>query len=567
MRASNMPLLSFLYRLRISRIALVLVILASVVGGLSGTALLALIHRALASHESADTKLLLAFVGLCVFAPLVGTVSRILLTRLSEEALYNLRVKLSSQIASTPLRLLEEIGAPRLLTTLTADVTAVADALANLPSFISDALIVAGCLIYLAILSWRPFVFLLGVILFSVIAVRLMRCAGDRIMERLREGVDVLYENFRSLIEGIKELKLHRARRESFLEEEFTKTAKFIRRHKVRVTAIFAVSGGLVNLLLFSTLGIFIFALPGMVNLQAEVITGYVMTTLFLLSPLSSMVGFIPEIAYANVCVKKLGELQLALISERAESHISYEPSPLHTWKSLELIGVTHSYKREGGHDDFVLGPLDLSLLPGELIFITGGNGSGKTTLAKLLAGLYLPESGEIRLNDQSVNDENREYYRQHFTAIFADFYLFKKLLGLNMADLDRQAEFYLKLLQLETKTRVKDGRLLMMNLSQGQRKRLAMLTAILENRPIYLFDEWAADQDQHFREFFYRALLPEFRRRGKTVVVISHDDRFYDVGDRVVKLEYGKLKYDMRVRDNSTKIGGPRIETFNSYQ
>jgi putative ATP-binding cassette transporter len=106
-----------------------------------------------------------------------------------------------------------------------------------------------------------------------------------------------------------------------------------------------------------------------------------------------------------------------------------------------------------------------------------------------------------------------------------------------------------------------------MMNLSQGQRKRLAMLTAILENRPIYLFDEWAADQDQHFREFFYRALLPEFRRRGKTVVVISHDDRFYDVGDRVVKLEYGKLKYDMRVRDNSTKIGGPRIETFNSYQ
>jgi putative ATP-binding cassette transporter len=184
---------------------------------------------------------------------------------------------------------------------------------------------------------------------------------------------------------------------------------------------------------------------------------------------------------------------------------------------------------------------VDLTISPNEIVFIIGGNGSGKSTLAKLLVGLYSPEAGEIRLNGERITDENREWYRQHFSVIFSDFYLFEGLLGLESQNLDKTAREYLSVLQLGHKVEVQNGGLSTTALSQGQRRRLALLTAYLEDRPIYVFDEWAADQDPHYKKVFYTQLLPELRAKGKGVVVITHDDRYFDVADRIVKLDYGK--------------------------
>ena len=186
--------------------------------------------------------------------------------------------------------------------------------------------------------------------------------------------------------------------------------------------------------------------------------------------------------------------------------------------------------------------PIDLTLSPGELVFIVGGNGSGKSTLAKLITGLYVPDAGEILLDGILVDDRNRELYRQLFSTVFADFYLFERLLGLGLQDLDAQAKTYLEQLQLTHKVTIENGKLSTTALSQGQRKRLALLTAYLEDRPIYLFDEWAADQDPFFREIFYQQLLPELKQRGKAVLVISHDDRYFHLADRLLKLDYGQI-------------------------
>jgi putative ATP-binding cassette transporter len=177
------------------------------------------------------------------------------------------------------------------------------------------------------------------------------------------------------------------------------------------------------------------------------------------------------------------------------------------------------------------------------LVFLTGGNGSGKTTLAKVITGLYVPESGEIKLNGQEVTDETIDDYRQYFSVVFSDFYLFESLLGLNNPEADEKARKYLEQLQLAHKTTVIGGALSSVDLSQGQRKRLALLTAYLEDRPFYVFDEWAADQDPYFREIFYHEILPELKSRGKTLLVISHDDRYYYLGDRVIRLDYGKIE------------------------
>jgi putative ATP-binding cassette transporter len=276
-------------------------------------------------------------------------------------------------------------------------------------------------------------------------------------------------------------------------------------------------------------------------------LTGYTLVLLYLIIPLSALTAGMPMLGLASVALSKIESLGMSLSDLTAVAEESAtDPEP--EWRSLELAGVTHRYHRESEDQEFVLGPIDLRFTAGELVFVVGGNGSGKTTLAKLLCGLYLPESGEIRFDGAVVDAAGRDAYRQYFTVVFSDFFLFEKLLGIEARDLEERARHYLGKLQLERKVTLVDGTLSTLDLSHGQRKRLALLTAYLEDRPIYLFDEWAADQDPAFKEIFYYALLPELKARGKTVIVISHDDHYYHVADRLVKLDYGKIEYDRPV-------------------
>lgn len=216
-------------------------------------------------------------------------------------------------------------------------------------------------------------------------------------------------------------------------------------------------------------------------------------------------------------------------------------------WRRLELRSVTHAYKRENEPESFILGPINLAIESGELVFITGGNGSGKTTLVKLITGLYVAETGHICLDSQRIEDDDREQYRQFFSVVFADFYLFEHLLGLARPDLEKEARRYLAELKLSQTVKVIGNRFSTTELSQGQRKRLALLTAYLEDRPIYVFDEWAADQDPYFKNIFYTHLLPQLKSMGKTVLVITHDDRYYQVADRVIRLDEGQIVSDSR--------------------
>jgi putative ATP-binding cassette transporter len=264
-----------------------------------------------------------------------------------------------------------------------------------------------------------------------------------------------------------------------------------------------------------------------------------------------TLVGTIPTFRNAAISLEKVEQLGVTLSAVDVSEAASRLPEKaLPPWERLDLVGVTHSYYREREAEQFVLGPISLTLYPGEVVFLIGGNGSGKTTLAKLITGLYIPEGGQIRLNGRLVDEYNRDHLRQHFSVVFSDFYLFEQFLGLEGPDLDREARVYVERLQLEGKVTVEGGRLSTTDLSQGQRKRLALLTAYLEDRPIYLFDEWAADQDPLFKEVFYYQILPELKARGKTVIVISHDDRYYHVGDRLIKLDYGRLVSDRYVAE-----------------
>jgi putative ATP-binding cassette transporter len=297
----------------------------------------------------------------------------------------------------------------------------------------------------------------------------------------------------------------------------------------------------------FVLMGLMLFLLPRLMNVPTETLNGYAITMLYLLVPLDVIGSILPNLGRAGVSLSNVESLNLSL-KEQAEDDLINQPATSWNLESIELSDVTHTYYRELENSVFTLGPINARFERGEVVFLVGGNGSGKTTLAKLVTGLYAPENGEIRFNGNVITNENREFYRQSFSAVFSDFFLFESLLGLKIDELQDKANHYLTQLRLNHKVEIENGTLSTVDLSQGQRKRLALLTAYLEDRPFYLFDEWAADQDPEFKDIFYYQILPELKAREKTVLVISHDDRYYNAADRIIKLEDGKLKYDERV-------------------
>ncbi len=539
-----MSLIYFL--LRTSWVTLTLAVLVGCLSGASSAGLLALINTTL-SNAVPKAIIIWSFVGLCLLLVTGSFVSQVLLIRLSQGAVFDLRLLLSRRILSSPLRHLEEIGAHRLLAALTEDIQSVSDALMLIPTFCLNIAVVAGCLVYLSWLSWITSLIMLGFITFGIFSYQLLAVKGVRFMRLARKEEDDLFNHFQAITEGVKELKLHRQRRQAFLSEDLQPTAAAFRQHNGAGMTTFAVAASWGQLLFFMAIGLPLFTLLTIQDLNAPVVSGYVLTLVYLMAPMTAIMNMIPPLGRANVALKQVESLGLSLTSHSTERNTT-PPASFPNWERLELIGVTHAYRREREESSFILGPINLTFQAGELVFLVGGNGSGKSTLAKLITGLYLPETGEIRLDGQPITDKNREWYRQHFSAVFSDFYLFGRLLGLSRSGLDARTQDYLIQLQLDHKVQVKDGTLSTTDLSQGQRKRLALLTAYLEDRSIYLFDEWASDQDPLFREIFYSQLLAELKQRGKTVLVISHDERYFHLADRLVKLDYGKLEYEKRM-------------------
>lgn len=523
-----------------------MVAIAIVTGFLSGgssAGLIALISAAAnSSNNSPLTSIAWGFLGLVIVALITSITSQVMLIRLSQNAVLQLRMRLSRQILASELSHLEQLGNPRLLATLTEDVQAVANAVYIIPFLCIDLAMVLGCLVYITWLSWLVFLSVVLLMLVGVGSCQWLLNRGEKLLALARDDQDVLFKHLGTITAGVKELKLNYQRRQSFLTNNLQSTAKKFRNHNVEGLTLFATTTSWGKLLFFFAIGFLLFALPKLLTISPQTLSGFILTFTYLMLPMDNIVNNLPQISKANVALQKIESLGLSLAS-RAE--VSTVPPDLQSnWQRIEFKGVTHTYYRETEESGFILGPIDLTLYPQELLFIVGGNGSGKSTLAKLITGLYIPENGEILLDNQLITEQNREWYRQHFSVVFSDFYLFDELLGLENQNLDIQASKYLKLLQLDHKVKVENGQLSTTALSQGQRKRLALLTAYLEDRPIYLFDEWAADQDPIFKEIFYTQLLPELQNRGKTILVISHDDRYFNLADRIIKLDYGKIEY-----------------------
>lgn len=519
--------------------------IALATGFLSGgcsAGLIALISQTVVQDTMPSGAIAAAFVGLGIVALTTAMMSRILLVQFSQAAVFGLQLRLSRQILATELKPLETLGLPRLLVMLTEDIQAVATAAGVVPVLVINMASAAGCMVYISVLSWQVLALVLLITLVASISCRWFLVQGRGWLAAAREQQDRLFQHFRSLIDGVKELKLHYLGRQDFFTADLEQTALKVQRYNTRGLSLFAVLDSWGKFIYFFAVGLILFALPRWIGISPETRFGYVLTFTYLLGPMESLVNKLPFLSRASVALNKIETLGLSLNTTETTA---IAPPPVQPWQQLSLKGVTHTYRTDQGDDEFTLGPVNLTVHPGELIFIIGGNGSGKSTLAKVLTGLYQPQSGSIWVDTQPITSDHQEWYRQHFSVVFSDFYLFDRLLGFESSADDLNAQTYLKQLQLDHKVTIEHGQFSTTALSQGQRKRLTLLSAYLENRPIYLFDEWAADQDPTFKNIFYTQFLPDLKAQGKTIFVISHDDHYFHLADRIIKLDYGKVEFD----------------------
>ena len=517
---------------------------AGVLSGLFSVGVVAVITRTLYHEESVTVMLAVAFAALVGGKIVTSVVAQLLLTRFTQGTILDLSLTLARRILASPLRLLEQRGAGRILATLTDDVSMVTWSVQCIPKLAVNAAVVVGCGAYMAWLSWPLFLLACLVVLAGAIALRFLNARAFAVILAAREARSRLFEVFRTLTDGTKELKMHRARREEFLGDDLRSVADDYRQRNLDATGHQVKADAFAQFLLYGLIGLLLFASPTIARPTAEVLTGYVLTMLYMMGPLWTLIETVPVVMRGQAAFAAIERLGVSLVDPDSAGFGTPDlVAPSTGVMQLEMRQVVFAYDgAEATGRPFTLGPLDFAIRPGEIVFVVGGNGSGKSTFVKLLTGLYPAQQGEILVGGVRIDAAHHESYSAMFSVVFSDFHVFRKLLGLWTPDLAEATHAYLKLLRIDEKVSLQGREFSTTELSQGQRKRLALVVAYLEDRPVFVFDEWAADQDPEYKRIFYHKLLPDLRARGKMVVVITHDDRYFEQADRIVRLEDGRV-------------------------
>jgi len=464
------------------------------------------------------------------------------ITLISESIVNGIRVRLAEKVRRSDLYELEKLGNSEVYSRISKDSTTITQTSPVIMNALQSATMVFFCMIYIFTLSQVAFWLAVISIGLSVIfylfndkkITAFMRIASDQEVK--------LFDVLGNVLHGFKEIKVN-TRKSDDVIEELSHTSDSVRDAKVSALIPYANNYIYSIVFFYILIAIIIFLLPNLDQTFNDIVVKLTTAVLFMVGPLSNVVNMVSLLSQSNVAVENLYKMEERLdkaCDGNGDQYLQWI-EPFKSFKTLELINLSFTYFDDEDQPLFNLAPCNLKLKRNETVFIIGGNGSGKTTFLKLFTGLYNSSQGQLMVDDNLVQPQNIQAYRELFSVIYSDFHLFDKLYGLRDTDPTHVNDF-LKLMEISNKTEYTDNQFTNLQLSTGQRKRLALLVTLLEDKDIYIFDEWAADQDPHFRDFFYEKLLLDLKNQGKTVIAVTHDDRYFHCADRVLKMDYGKF-------------------------
>lgn len=513
----------------------------AMMSGLANAMVLVVINAGAASSNNAedsfrDLLLFLITILIFIFAQYYILVRS---TVVVETVLNRIRLRLVDLIGEADLYPVERLGRSAIYTSISKEIMSISQATTTIIVACQSGLLILFSVIYLAVLSRTAFLIVLAL---TGVGISVHFQKSREMQAQMHQAIRTenrFFDLLTQMLDGFKEMKLNRVLAAT-LNRHLQATSAALTDLKVHVSRQFS------NHFIFSQTAFYfmiaavVFLLPKFHESATEITTKATACILFIIGPLSGLIGSIPAVAQANVAVANIERLEAQL--RKAVQIPPNKTQPVGTsFAEIKLRHVTFEYDDDPRDRGFSLGPVDLDIAPGELVFIIGGNGSGKSTFLKLLTGLYYPKSGTILVDGQSIGPDNTQSYRDLFGVIFSDYHLFDELYSADPPHPDVLGKL-LREFQLEGKVSLDGSRWSTTSLSTGQRKRLALIVNWIENKPIAVLDEWAADQDPQFRRYFYEEMLPEMKRRGRTIVAATHDDRYFHLADRVLQMDAGQL-------------------------
>jgi cyclic peptide transporter len=516
-------------------------VVASVLSGIANVTVIILLTSS--QDTNVETKYLLFYYGLTIALYLYNSrYVQIKLVRYARQLTCEIRVQLIDKILSTSYQRFEKIDRGRIYTALNDDVDTVGDSTGTAVAIITNTITITGIFMYLLFIAfWASVLTILLIVsiggLYYVVVKK-----TNVYFEKARDTRNEFMKQLNEMIDGFKEISMHRNKKLAY-KQEVTQTAERYR-DKVTTAGVRYVNAFLVGeSFLVILLGAVAFGFPVLIpSIQSYTIISFIVVILYLIGPINGILNSIPGVARLRIAWNRLHQF----LAEIPANEDLERPAPPVQPKveSFRVSGIKYQYRNADGSDNFAVGPVDLEIQAGEVLFIIGGNGSGKTTLAKMLTGLYVPDEGHLLINNEPVGTAG---IGEYFSTVFSTPHLFRRLYNVDVDNKMESVRSYLQLLGLESKVKIAGQRYSTIDLSGGQRKRLALLQCYLEDAPIYLFDEWAADQDPEYRHFFYRVLLPEMKKAGKIVIAITHDDHYFDAADKVLKMHQGEQELIIR--------------------
>lgn len=489
-----------------------------------------------------EPRLLVAYVLTLLFFLLSNRSALHQANRFVQSRLEATRRRIVNKIRKADLRTLERLGKGDIYVTVAQETDHLSQTLPLLIGAAQSALLVLFLFFYIAALSFISF---LVMAIFTALGVRFFLARQRALTASLAEVHHREAEMLDSLVHftlGFQEIRLNAAKNDA-LFAHFSEVTGRLRDVVIRLGGRWVTLLQFSNAFIFMLVGVVVFVLPVFFSGYTDTIYKITAASVFSLGPIAAIISVVRLVGRAEAGLGHVYALERRL-DAGAPPPVptgARERSPFRGFETIALEQVAFRYVDTEGAVSFRAGPLDLELRRGEILFLTGGNGSGKSTALKLLTGLYVPGEGRIVCDGVEITDANRQEYREIFSCIFTDFHLFDRLYGLGDPDPEDVARLIARM-ELTDKVGFSDGRFTTRELSTGQRKRLAMIVSLLEDREVYVFDEWAADQDAHFREVFYTEMLPDFKARGKTVLAVTHDDRYWDRCDRRLVLDLGTI-------------------------